>query len=135
MRKMDVTSVRRILWICLFMTLPVSGCTAPCTEDVLQSSTSPDGVAVATLTVANCGATTHFVTAVHVRTAKDKGRKDEDVVFASEGRTPIHLSWVDHDTLAILCDSCDKYTKVHRIANKKANYRITYPWLAKNATE
>ena len=83
-------------------------------------------------TVVNCGATTPFVAMVSIRATRDKER-DEDVVFASDGRLPIRLFWTDYHTLTISCETCDKFTKVRRIVTTKGVYGIKYGWLPPKA--
>jgi hypothetical protein len=110
--------------------LVLACCKSPCSEQLAQSITSPDGTEIATLTIENCGATTHFATAVSIYPAKEK-RKVEDIVFSSQGRPAVRLSWSDNYTLAISCDTCssnDRYVKVTQMQRSKGSYKIVYPW-------
>jgi hypothetical protein len=130
MRQIAATRTRRTFYMTTLAILVLSGCKSPCSDQVIQSITSPDGTEVATLTIANCGATTHFATAVSIYPAKKK-RKVEDTVFSSQGRPAVRLSWSGNYTLAISCDTCssnDWYVKVTQMQRSKGSYKIVYPW-------
>lgn len=108
----------------------MSACvTNPCGEDLLQTARSPDGLADATVTVSDCGATTHFYTVVEIHAANQSERhNDKDRVFWTQGRAPLHLSWIDDHTLQVSADSLGPQTKILRMARSKEGYKIVYSW-------
>lgn len=89
--------------------LLLSGC-GLCGEHVSQVLLSPDGIAVASVVVRDCGATTSEYSHVRLRDRRSWFGLSETTVLITKYRQDMTLSWKDHNHLSIVCPSCNGKT-------------------------
>ena len=81
--------------------------TGGCGEEVISSTTSPNGRYVAVVFERNCGATTGWVTHVNLReVGRDfpttaAGTVDAGCIYLADGKPPLKLTWESSSQLRI----------------------------------
>lgn len=112
----------------LFTTLGLAGCgDFPCSNEMLQTLSSPDLKMTAYFFERNCGATTPYERIVML-SPQDKPinyRAFESWIFVSEGQPNLHLAWENPQNLKVTI------TDVPDIKKKLTDFRgitITYAY-------
>jgi hypothetical protein len=96
--------------------LALAGC-GVCSEEVIGSARSRDGVLTATWFVKDCGATTDFSTGVSVHRSDSTFKDDGDIVFVVKGRGSLSLLWDGPRSLRIECGGCSRQNVFRRVTS------------------
>ncbi len=77
-----------------------------CSNQLVRTARSPDGIVEATWYVRSCGATTDVSTMVSVHQPNSSYTDDSDLVFVAKGKYILELSWSGPRELIIGCEGC-----------------------------
>jgi hypothetical protein len=113
--------------------LVLLGCASGrCEERFKLDRPSPEGYAVATVFVRDCGLSAESVSHVNLRDERAKlnpdpqGRVTDGEVFAVEGNQTIHMNWKDERNLTIECPNCG----TARVLKKESSWKGSWKEVA-----
>jgi hypothetical protein len=119
-------SVKPFVLVAVLVCSSLTSCSigSGCKDTELQSSRSPDGRTIATVTAVNCGAATDFFSYVRIRTDQ-VALRDKGMLFAYHGKPGLTTAWTGPKELQIECKECVE-SKIYRQVLKEGDYRIKY---------
>lgn len=89
----------------LFLSLVVmTGC-GLCSDEIVQTTQSPDRSLQATWFVRDCGATTDYSTIVSID--RPHSSRVSIIVFVAKGDHTIKVNWTGKHSLSVECPNCD----------------------------
>ncbi|WP_299804923.1 hypothetical protein [uncultured Shewanella sp.] len=117
-----------VLW--LAFALLAKGCSAMCSDEVVEEIPSPDGRYVVEVSIGDCGgATTDFygkVIVKHIEKGFDSRR-----VFGFEGRpsaSGLAIEWQSDDKLVLSFDNLQKVRSIDPNGRKTSDFQIVYKY-------
>jgi hypothetical protein len=113
-------------WLLLATFASSLGCN-PCREEILNSSTSPDGKWTAVTVMRDCGATTAEIVSINVRPADAQKLDAENNAFVIKHEYATDVTWTSGNILTLRCRQCtaqDVLKKLDKVGPVKVIYDL-----------